>query len=325
MKFAWTILPLIGAMTLSRLHLLAAAEPELKPETHTFKRVGDLAIKADVYKPVQAGRRPVVVWIHGGGLIMGGRAGIDRRIFRKLIDAGYAVISIDYRLAPQTKLPDIIADVEDAFAWIHGEGGRTLNLDTNRIAVMGGSAGGYLTLVSGHRVKPRPKVLVSFWGYGEIIGPWYSEPSPHPRHQTVKITDEEAQGFIAGPPVANDGERKPGGGSSGFYQYCRQRGLWPKHVTGWDPRAEAARFVPYMPLRNVSSDYPPTLLIHGKADTDVPYEQSEMMAQELSKHHVPHKLIGLDNAEHGLGGGDRAAIDQAYETALSFVKKYLGE
>src|SRR5437660_1618353 len=52
------------------------------------------------------------------------------------------------------------------------------HIDPKKIAVMGGSAGGYLTLTSGFRVKPRPAALVSFWGYGDIAGAWYSRPDP---------------------------------------------------------------------------------------------------------------------------------------------------
>lgn len=302
---------------------IRAAQSTLKPETHTFKKTGDVAIQADVYRPkskTQA-RPPVVVWIHGGGLIMGGRQGIHRPLFEGLLHAGCAVISIDYRLAPQTKLPEIIRDVEDAFAWIRGEGGKSLGLDTTRVAVAGGSAGGYLTLVAGYRVTPRPKALVSFWGYGEIIGPWYSEPSPHARHWKAKVSDDEAAAFLAGSPVANDADRPASGGS--FYSYCRQRGLWPKFVSGWDPRTDADPFIPYMPLRNVSPEYPPTLLIHGEDDTDVPYEQSRLMSLELARHKVPHELVSIPKAEHGLAGADAKTVAKVNAAALAFLKKHL--
>jgi len=146
--------------------------------TYTYKKVGDLEIKANVYRADDEKVRPVVVWIHGGALIMGGREGVNGRIRKMFLDAGYAIVSIDYRLAPETKLPAIIEDVEDAFKWIREKGPGLFHIDSSRIAVMGSSAGGYLTLTTGYRVKPRPTVLVSFWGYGDLIGDWYSKPSP---------------------------------------------------------------------------------------------------------------------------------------------------
>ena len=75
-----------------------------------------------------------------------------------------------------------------------------------------------------------------------------------------------------GPAVADARERKGDGGI--FYNYCRQSGLWPKAVSGWDPRKESEKFFPFMPVKNVTREYPPTVLIHGTADTDVPLEQS---------------------------------------------------
>ena len=75
-----------------------------------------------------------------------------------------------------------------------------------------------------------------------------------------------------------------------------------------------------MPVKNVTTDYPPTVLIHGTADTDVPFEQSEMMAKEFEKHGVPFQFHRIANAEHGLSGGDRKEIDEAQRKAFEFVK-----
>ena len=90
--------------------------------------------------------------------------------------AGYTVVSIDYRLAPETKLAAIIEDLEDAYAWVRAEGPDLFKIDPNRIAVVGHSAGGYLTLVAGFRLKPRPRALVSFYGYCDLTGTWYARP-----------------------------------------------------------------------------------------------------------------------------------------------------
>ncbi len=297
--------------------LVNAAAAEVQMKTYTYKRVGALEIKADVYRENDRSVRPVVVWIHGGALIMGGREGVDGRVKKMFLDAGYAIVSIDYRLAPETKLPAIIEDVEDAFKWIRNAGPELFGIDSSRIAVLGGSAGGYLTLATGHRVKPRPTVLVSFWGYGDLIGEWYSTPSPHPRHQKSKMSEDDVRKQVSGPPIANSADRNGDGGA--FYQFCRQRGIWPSEVSGWDPHKEAEKFAPYMPLNNVTPEYPPMLLIHGTKDTDVPSEQSVMMAEQLKKHGIDHELITIEGAEHGLAGGDPQRIAQAYERAFEFV------
>ncbi len=294
---------------------------ETQPVTHTYKTVGELAIKADVYRPQDELTRPAAVWIHGGALIGGNRADVSGRVKKHMLEAGYVLISLDYRLAPETQLPEIIQDLEDAFNWIHRDGPRFFKIDPTRIAVIGGSAGGYLTLTSGFRVRPRPTVLLSLWGYGDLVGDWYSKPSPHPRHQQSKLTREEAYRQVDGPAISDSRDRKGDGGA--FYQYCRQTGTWPNAVSGWDPIKEPERFHPFMAVKNVTAEYPPTVMIHGTNDTDVPYEQSVMMAEQLKQHEVPHLLVSIPGGEHGLAGGDPELIDAAYAKAFAFLDERL--
>ncbi len=299
-----------------------ASAATVESQTFTYKKVGGLEIKADVHRWPDRTNQPVAVWIHGGALINGSRERVPPRLKEPLIEAGFAIVSIDYRLAPETKLPSIIEDLEDAFAWIRRDGPKLFAVDPDRIAALGSSAGGYLTLTSGFRAKPAPQALVSFWGYGDLIGSWYSAPSPHERHQRVKLTRAQALAEVSGPPIASSSDRNGNGGA--FYQHCRRHGIWPREVSGWDPSTEADRFTPYMPVRNVSASYPPTLMIHGTADTDVPYDQSVMMASEFLKHGVEHRLITVEGAEHGLAGADEKAIDDAYSDAVEFIKTQLG-
>jgi acetyl esterase/lipase len=290
-------------------------------ETFTYKKMGNLEIRLDLFRAGDEPDLPVIVWIHGGALINGNRTGIDQRARQRMLDAGYAFVSIDYRLAPETKLPAIIQDLEDAFTWLRTNGRKLLRVDPSRIAVMGASAGGYLTLTAGFRVNPRPAVLVAFWGYGDLIGDWYSQPSHHARHHQTRMTEVEAGRLASGPPIADSRERNGDGGA--FYQYCRQHGLWPHEVAGWDPQREADRFTPFMPLRNVTPDYPPTLLVHGTNDTDVPYEQSVLMAEALRNQNVECELVTIPGAEHGLYGGDESLIEAAYDSALAFLMRHM--
>jgi acetyl esterase/lipase len=295
--------------------------PAVFKRTHVFKRVDMLPIKADSYRFVDRPGEPIVVWIHGGALINGHRESVPGWLTAACRENGYVLVSIDYRLAPETQLPEIIRDVEDAFHWIREEGAQQFQADTRRIAVVGGSAGGYLTLMTGFRVQPRPTALVSLWGYGDLVGAWYSQPSPHPRHHAIKMSREEAYQQVSGPPVSDSRERKGNGGA--FYQFCRQNGLWPKAVSGWDPHSEADKFAPFMPVKNVTPEYPPTLLIHGDKDTDVPHEQSDLMAAEFKKHKVEHQLISVAGAEHGLAGSDQPTTAATYRSAVEFLRKHL--
>lgn len=253
-------------------------------------------------------------------MIGGSRGSLHSEQLKKYLQAGYAVISIDYRLAPETKLQGILEDLQDAYRWLREKGPGGFRIDPERIAVIGHSAGGYLALMAGFILKPRPKALVSFYGYGDIASEWYSRPDPY-YSQKPAVSKEEAYQAVGGPVIAED----KGGQRYRFYLYCRQQGLWPKEVTGLDPDREPRRFDPFCPLRNISKDYPPTLLLHGDRDTDVPYQQSVLMARELERQGVKSALITLTSRGHGFDGGREAMKDpviaETFDRVLDFLKK----
>jgi dipeptidyl aminopeptidase/acylaminoacyl peptidase len=122
---------------------------------------------------------------------------------------------------------------------------------------------------------------------------------------------------VSGPPVT--GRKRGDKGPGRFYLHCRQQGLWTTNVSGFDPRTQDPSLTPYCPVRNVTPDYPPTLLIHGTRDTDVPYEQSVEMDKVLTRVGVEHRLILVPNAGHGLPGGDPKQVADAYSAAFEFV------
>lgn len=303
---------------LGGLCALARAEDAVGPATMVYKHAGGCAIKADVYTAAGPGR-PVAVLIHGGALIIGSRhLSPNSRILRLLRQAGFTVISIDYRLAPETKLDEIMADVRDAFSWI-GSHAAELGVDTDRLVVSGGSAGGYLTLMTGFAVKPKPKALASFWGYGDIAGDWYSKPDAFYRQQPL-VTRQQALASVGVTAITEPPEHDQ---RFHFYLYCRQQGLWTKEVSGHDPAAEPRWFDPYCPIRNVARDYPPTILIHGTADTDVPYQQSEMMAARLAGVGVEHRFITVSGGGHGIGNIPKPEQERIHIEAVEFLKQYI--
>jgi acetyl esterase/lipase len=112
---------------------------------------------------------------------------------------------------------------------------------------------------------------------------------------------------------------------SPIYLYCRQNGLWPHVVGGRDPAQEPGFFAPYCPVQNVSPGYPPTLLLHGDQDTDVRYEQSVTMADELSRQGVEHTLITIRDGPHGFDwNADDPQVVRAFDAVLAFLEKHLG-
>ena len=221
------------------------------------------------------------------------------------------------------KLPEIIADVGDAFRWLRGDGAKECRLDPDRVVVTGGSAGGYLTLMTGLVVKPRPRALVAYWGYGDVDGDWYTKPSEFYRKQVPLIDRAEAYRGVSGKVITGSEDGVDSKARSRYYHYLRQNGLWTKEVTGFDPVTEKAKLDPYCPVRNVSPEYPPTVLVHGTEDTDVPYQLSADMAKKLANHKVSHELVTVAGAGHGLAGGDKQLAADARAKARAYIRTHL--
>jgi acetyl esterase/lipase len=178
---------------------------------------------------------------------------------------------------------------------------------------------GLLALMAGVRLKPRPAALVSFYGYGDIAGAWSSRPDVFYNRQPA-VTKGEAQQAVGTRVIAED----QAGNRERFYVYTRQQGLWPQEVVGHDPDREPRLFDPLCPIRNVTKDYPPTLLLHGDSDTDVPFEQSALMAKELERRGVRHELIALPGRGHRFDMKmSDPMIAAAFDRVLAFVKEQL--
>ena len=319
-QFTLVILILVGSIVgvAWNNRSIAADTTEWSKETVVYKTVGTTEIHADLFRRNGSTVRPALVWIHGGALILGNRESVPNNLSKLCQKENYVLVSIDYRLAPEVKLPEIIEDVKDAFRWIRSDGARRFFIDSQKIAVAGGSAGGYLTMMTGICVEPRPVALVAFYGYGDVDGPWYAEPSPHYRQQALVSRDEAYS--LVNQGVTTGDKSQPRGK---YYLYLRQNGLWPEEVTGFDPATQRDKLDPYCPVRNITADYPPILMVHGTADDDVPYQESVDMANALKAKGVTHELITIEGGGHGLGGGDKQKIEDAQHRALAFIRERL--
>jgi acetyl esterase/lipase len=289
-------------------------------DTHVYKVVEGRQLEADVIGANFGASKPCVVWIHGGGLIFGSRKASPRGPFlQRLLDRDFVIVSIDHRLAPETKLPGIVEDVRDAWRWIHDVGPDRFGIDPDRIAMAGGSAGAYLSLLAGYLFEPRPRALASFWGYGDITASWEADPSAHYRQMDL-VTREEAHASLGASPVQDPGV---GIDRSSFYLYCRQQGKWLEEVTAHDPRGDDAWFDRYCPIRNVAPEFPATVLVHGEADTDVPHAESARLAARFAEAGVKHQFISLAGIGHGFAGARPDEVEAAETAVAEFLRAQL--
>ena len=262
-------------------------------KTFVYKRVHNIEVHADVYRLQGNDRRPVILWLHGGALIFGGRGMLPADEREQFLRAGYVVVAIDYRLGPETKLPEILRDVEDSYRWIQEKGPTLFSADPQRVAVVGQSAGAYLALMAGARVHPSPQAIISFYGYGDIAGEWYSRPSAFYLSQH-RVTKKQAFRSVSNRVLS----QSPVLPRELFYIYCRQNGLWPQEIAGFNVLTGREKLYHLSPERLVGPQYPPTFLLHGDRDTDVPYRMSERMAAVLQRGGIEHRLSKMVGFDH---------------------------
>ena len=235
-----------------------------------YKRVNGLVLTLDLYRPEGvSGLLPVILCVHGGHWDAGGK---DRCPAVTLVQDGYAVASINYRLARTAPFPAQLEDCKAAVRWLRANAS-TYSLDPDRIGVWGYSSGGHLAALLG-----------TTGGVPELEG---SGENMQYSSQVQAVCD------VAGPAdllaMANLGPR---------------RTLAIEGLLGGPPENDKAKAIAASPLHYISKDDPPFLIVHGEADRVVPVEQSQRLYEELRKAgvnatlktpHVGHQAIQMDS------------------------------
>lgn len=155
--------------TLWLIRLLISSMPAPKaPEDMSIKNIkidnrdGNAKIRLRIYQPVNpASATPVLVWMHGGGYIIGKPEMEDAVCISFVRELGISIISVDYRLAPKHPFPAGLEDCYSALMWAKNNS-EQLGIDTARIAVGGTSAGGGLAAALAQLAFDRKEVSPIF-------------------------------------------------------------------------------------------------------------------------------------------------------------------
>jgi acetyl esterase/lipase len=142
----------------------AVAPVELSDDvTREWVAVPDTpGVMVRVHRPVSAGSaRPCLVWMHGGGLVLGTAGSDDARFDRWCRMYDIVGVSVEYRLAPETKYPGPLEDCYASLKWVF-DNAASLGVDPTRIGIGGASAGGGLCAGLGLLARDRGEVPVAF-------------------------------------------------------------------------------------------------------------------------------------------------------------------
>lgn len=124
--------------------------------------VGAPPVPVRIYRPAAApGPLPGLVWMHGGGLVLGSRAVDDGHLRRIVATVGCVAVSVEYRRAPEHPFPAPLEDCYAALVWAHAHAA-ALGVDPTRLAVGGGSAGGNLAAALALLARDRGAVPLAF-------------------------------------------------------------------------------------------------------------------------------------------------------------------
>lgn len=250
-----------------------AAEP-----THrdvVYATVDQRPLRLDIYQPTkgapgESAERPLVIWIHGGAW----RAGSKERVpITSILDHGFAIASVEYRLSPEAKFPAQAHDIKAAIRFLRAEASR-YGFDSRRFVIAGASAGGHLAALVGlsdgtaelegslgEQLDETSAVqaTVSFYGASNLQT-ILSQSTPH----GLSVRVPALKLLLGGLP---------------------------------EERPELARLA--SPVVHVDGGDPPMWLLHGDADPQMPVEQSRELAEACRAAGCTVHLEVLPGAVHG--------------------------
>ncbi len=247
-----------------------------------YTKVKDWEGKADLYLALNETKpTPIIINIHGGGWKTGSKD--TQGGFSPFFKAGFAIANMEYRMSDQAKAPAAIEDTRCMLIYLI-QNAKKLNIDPNKIIIMGGSAGGHLALMGGllgndHRFDTNClgveniKVAAIIDKYG-IMDVW--DWTYGPDHKS------SSPAFWLGDNAKNE--------------------TFIKTVS---------------PITYVTKNSPPIFIVHGDADPTVPYHQSVDMFKKLQELEVKSEFFTIPGGLHGKFDKDKNT--EINEAILKFI------
>ncbi|MCP4358375.1 MAG: alpha/beta hydrolase [Chloroflexi bacterium] len=254
---------------------------------------------ADIWQPAADNPRTGIglVYLHGSGwhYLDKDFKESTRPLFQHLTNQGHLVVDVAYTLAPEATLIPMVADVKRAIAWMKTNADQ-LQINPERIVLMGASAGGHLALLAAYTpchpiLDPADVVGVDTAVYGVISNYGLSD----------LVTGHEGMARIPQTPplLASYLEKlyKHGGMIPENGRYVEAADMIP-NILGGLPDEEPEMYQLASPITHVGTHCPATLLLNGTHDFGLDVEQHRQLHAALYRHNVPCVHVEFNSADH---------------------------
>jgi len=255
-----------------------------------FATIGDKSLALDIYTPSGEPRDGLIIWIHGGAW----RAGSKNKVpVLDLVDKGWALASVDYRLSGEARFPAQIHDIKAAIRFLRANQDK-YGLRADRVFIAGSSAGGHLAaltgVTNGHETL-EGKVggnrgqssdiqgIISLYGASNLTT-ILNQSTPHGLSVRVPALDA----FIGGQP---------------------------------DELVDETRLA--SPVFHVDRGDPPLLMIHGDQDPQMPINQSIELLGKYNDFNLDVTFVPIHGGKHG---GERFYDEERIEKMHAFLLKW---
>lgn len=256
--------------------------------TDGYKKGEELDLHMDImYHDDASSPQPVVLFIPGGGFI-GCDSQNSLRLERQyLAENCFAVASIEYHVVGNGFYSDAVQDVRDAMSFL-SDNAEKYNIDTSRLALMGNSAGGYMTALVTAMDSTGIRASIDLYGLSDLtmVGMDFDDDCKAAHHSPTSSESQYVNGVFSGKAINEDLDK-----------------------------ANKAN-----PLTYIGGNECPMLIMHGDSDSLVSSSQSLLVHEALLKAGVPSTRYSLVGAEHGRGGFN---TEPALKTMIYFLRANL--
>jgi acetyl esterase/lipase len=253
-----------------------------------YKNINGKSLQIDLYRlKGLSGKSPLLVFIHGGSWKWGKRS--DYLVY--LVDyakRGYITATVTYRLLNDGPYPNCIVDINDAVDWFF-RNGDNYGYDTSRIALIGGSAGGHLAMLSAY-------------GWNGSTQNNDSAAIPVYHHKIKAVVD------IYGPADLTT-------------EYARNHKLISPLI-GHSYEERPDLFLEASPVHYIDKDDPPTMILQGTADELLPVSQSDNLKKKLEESGVTCVYYRLPGWPHVMDAVQRVNVF-CQDKMTGFFEQYL--